>query len=471
MLRWMPVLCLLYVLLGALPLCAATPTATRLGFTLEALSADDLKSIQDALGKRAGVLVDAVADDSPAAKAGCKVGEVILAVGDVLVDSPDAFEKALAGKTGTLELVGFTLDNEEAKVQKHKLVLPEKATPAPVPDEATKAKLKALDDAHAAGILNDEEYAAKKAQLLKEKPAPPVERKNDTARKGQVYKHPVGFTFWYPDGWTLKEVDDALQLTPPNAGVQNGQPTEVYFITGQPLAGTGITKVDDPQVIAFLDALIAQKVSPLLKRAQAPAALPTTQGPGMYMEWELKADKGAVLARTYACILKEFGIVFGAVGVKEKITARDTELKAIFASFGVEAAKQDPAVVGAWQLFTTRTLRNEDNVNFTTDDPRRASSVSDEQTTLQLAPDGTAVRTSVYRMIAGGGAAGSGGKVWLDTGDQRETKKGRWYAGNDTLCILWDNGSMDSWKYGVVKGDAPTLKLLTGATVQFWSKR
>jgi len=484
---------------------AADAPAKALGFTLQALDPEDLQSIEAQLGKRAGVMITLIAPDSPAAKAGCVQGEVILTVGGQAVDSPEAVEQALAGKTGTVELVGLLIEGEEVKIVKRALAIAAGLSPntgamdadtqrklkalddahqagiltddefatkraellknaAPAPDPATQQKLKALEDAHAAGILSDAEFAQKKTELLKS--ASPNTAGTATSRKGKTYQHVIGFTFWYPEGWTVQETEDALQLVPANPAMQNNQPVELYFITGQPLEGTNITRVNDPQVVAYLDQLVQQQLSPTLARTKEPALIQMTNGQGMLMEWEVQGQQGIVHARAYSCILKNYGVIFAAFGAKDKIMAREADLKAIFASFGLEAGKQDPAVAGVWQLFATRALRNEDNVNFTTDDPRRASSVTDQQTTLDFRADGVVVRTSLSRTIAGGAG------VWIDSGEQREVKQGRWNAGNGALFVMWNDGSMDSWRYGLVKDNgALSLKLQAGNQVEFWQKR
>jgi len=443
MIRLLSLLLCMFCVCAVLRPAMADGRAASLGLSLTALDAADLDAIQQQFGKRAGVQVADVLANSLAAKGGFVPGEVILTIAGQIVDSPQAVEKVLTGKTGSVEFNGFFITDTEAKVTKHTLLLPGAAKPATKPD-TTPAKTT---------------------------PAGTPERKYDTSRKGKTYEHAIGFSFWYPEGWVVKDVNDALQLVPHNAAVANGQPAEVYFITGQPLEGSGVTSANDPQVIAFLDQLIHQKVSAAMQRTKEPTAITTTNGKGLVMEWEVKGEHGTVLARTYTCILKGWGVIFGAFGIKDKVLAREADLKTIFNSFGFEAGKQDPAVVGAWQLFATRTLRNEDNINFTTDDPRRASSVSSEQTTLLLRPDGTAQRVSIYRMIAGGGAAGGSSKVWIDTGEQKDKKTGRWNAGNGTLFVMWSNGAMDSWRYGLVRNGATSLKLQVGNTVQFWSRR
>jgi hypothetical protein len=469
-------------LIGAvLPACAAESAAKAVGLTLQAMDKADQDAIAEQLGKRAGVMVAAVAANSAAAKAGFVQGEVILKIGEAIVDSPAMADAALVGKTGALEVVSFILDDEVGiKVMKRTLALPGTAVkaeqPARQPDAETQKKLKALDDAHKAGIISDDEYAKKRAELLKGQPAatPATASKYIAPTKGQTYNHAVGFSFWYPAGWTVKDIADALQLAPDKPAVANGQPAEMYFISGQPLEGTGITQVTDPQIAAFLDQFIQQKVSPAMQRKKAPVPLAMMNGQGLLFDWDAPGQNGGtVVARVYACVLKGWGVMFCAIGAKEHVFNRQDELKAIFTSFGFEAGKQDPAVAGTWSLTATRTMRNEDNVNFTSDDPRRATAVSDEQITVQLNADGTVTRTSLYRMIAGGGAAGGAGKVWIDTGDQKTVTQGRWNANNGTLVLMWQDGAMESYRYGLVPqgNGAPAMKLLSGNQVQFWQRR
>ncbi len=473
MLRVIGLFCLLALCAG-LPLWAAeTPASTAVGLTFKALDPADLDVIAESIGKRAGVMVEAVAKNSNAERAGFKQGEVVLKIGETLVDSPAAAEKALAAAKDAVDTIGFLVDaNGTPAVAKHTLTLVKGDAGAKPVDPELQKKLQALEDAHKAGILSDAEYAKKRTELLAK--AAPKESKYLAASKGKTYAHAIGFSFWYPDGWTVADMGDGLQLTPPNAATKDGQAQEMYFITGQPLEGTGVTAISDPKIAPVLDLFVQGKISSAMQRKKEPAAVTMTNGQGMLYEWDAAGlNNATVHTRIYACVLKNWGVMFVAVGAKDIVVKREAEMKAIFNSFGFEAGKQDPAVVGAWFLLATRELRNEDNVNFTSDDPRRATSVSDEQITVELRADGSVTRTSIYRMIAGGGAAGGAGKVWIDTGDQKTVTQGRWNAGNGTLVLMWQDGAMESCRYGLVaqQGGVPSMKLLAGKQVQFWQRK
>jgi hypothetical protein len=87
---------------------------------------------------------------------------------------------------------GILTDEEYAR-KKAELEARLKADAPPV-DEATRRKLKALEEAHKAGVLSDEEYARKKAEIMKKKaPAAPVPAEAGPApRKAPHGKAPHG---------------------------------------------------------------------------------------------------------------------------------------------------------------------------------------------------------------------------------------------------------------------------------------
>lgn len=84
---------------------------TRLGIGAESLTGQlaEFFGVKD--GK--GVLVASVAENSAAAKAGIKAGDVIVAVGDERVDSVRTLVKALSGKEGTVPVKVVRNHNEQ----------------------------------------------------------------------------------------------------------------------------------------------------------------------------------------------------------------------------------------------------------------------------------------------------------------------------------------------------------------------
>ena len=364
--------------------------ADELGLKLQALSSEDLDAVQEEFGYRVGVLVIGVRPGSPGAKAGIRTGDVLFTVGDQGVDSPKAVEKALTGKSGKIAMMAMRpgWDEEYAPVE-FTVAIPSRARPdqasgkkgtgpkgrEPTGQAEIRARLKALVQAREAGILTDEEFTRKKAELeaLLEKKAPKMSeadvrrlealdkalkagilspeeyaRKkaeitgkhqaagtdNRDRKKGKTYRHPIGFSFWYPVDWTVKEESDFLQLAPPNPGRTREGPTELYFIIGESVAGEGIQRSSDPVVVEYLDQQV-QSLSPQLRRTSRGSPVNMVKGEGTLLEWKGKSPAGdTVLARAFVSIINQYGVALLALGLEKPLGRRDQDLRKIFASFG-----------------------------------------------------------------------------------------------------------------------------------------
>lgn len=265
----------------------------------------------------------------------------------------------------------------------------------------------------------------------------------DLSRGGSTWRHPAGFSFWYPETFTVQDADGGVQLMPIHgSGQSQTSQGEIYYMTAE--NAQGITSPFDPRVIAYLDGLVAKQISPVMIRKAQPARVPMAGGEGMLAEWSAAGNSGGtVFTRIYTTILGSYAVFLVTAGDSRLLDGRTEELTGILRSIALGQGSIDRTISGVWKLFSTRQITNNDRLNFTTDDPRRASMVSDEQTSLELALDGTARRVSVWRTIAGGGYSGGSGTVWLDSGDQRSEKLGRWNAGSGTLFIVWQNGDME----------------------------
>ncbi len=482
------ILAALILPLAPVPAGAQIPiTRGNPGWTLQALDPFDLDAIAASLGVRAGVMIVQIEPGSRAAAAGCVQGEVVCAAAGRMVDSPAALEQTLAALSGTVELVGFVVGADGNLQVVKRILAPATAVTSSAQNPAS-PPLSALRQALAQSGTASSAPSPNPAQGPVSGPglgAAPAQSgaagktsANDLSRTGTTYRHPVGFVFWYPASFTIREIENGIELVPsPARGAATTQPgggaqqSEMYFVTGE--SAQGITSPFDQRVVSYLDNLVQTKVSPYLKRTAAPARVAMTDGEGMLMEWSAPGQSGVtVIARIYTSIMKGFGVFLGAVGDKSLVDAREADIKGMFASFAFEAGKLDQAIAGSWQLFSTREIRNEDNLNFTIDDPRRASMVSDEQTSLELFPDGSARRTSLSRTIAHGGVSGGSSTVWIDSGDQKTVKQGRWNAGNGTLFIMWQDKGMEQWQYGLVRdAGGISLKLANAGRIQFWQKR
>lgn len=90
---------------GLLTAAQAGPSAAELGLRLAALDPADLDAIERSTGHRVGVRVAEVAEDSPAARLGLKVDDIILTIGTRGVDTPRSAEQALTEQAPPLEIL------------------------------------------------------------------------------------------------------------------------------------------------------------------------------------------------------------------------------------------------------------------------------------------------------------------------------------------------------------------------------
>jgi hypothetical protein len=337
-------------------------------------------------------------------------------------------------------------------------------------DEETKKKLAALDAARDAGILSAEEYEKKKAALLDRKqpagPAPTGPQGKEgvpvrTQKKGKVYRHPVGFSFWYPGNWSIQEHESFLQLIPADAGKVAEGPTELFFVAAEDVSMDGIQAPTDPRVVQYLDQQV-RSLSPLLQRVGEPQPVKMSAGRGVLFRWGGKSPRGdAVDACAYVSILKNHAAVLLAVGFQERIKMRGPEMTRIFASFGFGEGQRDPALVGRWTLVGVTAITNQSP--FETD-WSRAKLASETKSTLTFAADGRWERHDKSHLIVGAG------DVWLEDKDE-STQRGKWNAGDGRLFMVWEDQSWDDFRYQIRRTQKGIeLRTLRGDKGEVWYK-
>ncbi len=325
-------------------------------------------------------------------------------------------------------------------------------------DPQARKKLEALEQAHRAGVIGEAEYNQKKMQLLGASAGGPSAQASQIPAAGvspkvggQTYRHVMGFTFWYPGDWTLREHEEMLQLIPPNPSTTaDGQPTEIYAVIGDTLE-PGMTRPDDPRVVQFMDQAVAQ-LSPTLKRTTPPTLVPMTAGQGTVMNWEGNSSRGdAISARAYVSLTNDYGVALVALCFKDRLQAREKELQRIFASFAFGQGQRDMQLAGTWSFLTTQSMTNWSPFETSYS---RAQMASDHTATLIIQPDGTWSRTDKTQMLAGAGG------VWLESNDTQQSN-GQWYAGNGTLQLIWEDKSWQEYKYEIRQSAQGTRLLLT----------
>ena len=238
---------------------------------------------------------------------------------------------------------------------------------------------------------------------------------------------------------------------------------ELYLLIGDGVSGEGITRPDHPMVVQYLDQQI-KSLSYALQYTGRPVPVPMSSGQGVLLEWQAQGAQGqAIRARAYACILRGYGVALIAFGMKDKLDARDEELRQMFASFGFGEGQKDPQVVGSWQLVSSSAVQN--NSPFETA-WSRAKMASESKSQIVFQTNGTWSRTDVSQTIAGAGG------VWLDTGPQRNAQQGRWNAGGGVLYMMWQDGSWEEYKYQVRRtAQGRELRLVCDGRGEVWQGR
>ncbi len=309
------------------------------------------------------------------------------------------------------------------------------------PPTDAKAKLKLLEQAHEAGLLTDEEYQRKKAELEKQRrerppkkaePPKPAQPKSTTERFArelppkltapQTFRHPTGFTFQYPQGWTLSDTGEGIELKPAEPKTNTDGVTEKYMVLTQTVPDA--TRADDPWVIRYYENQLLM-VAPFLERKGEPGPALTASGPGVAVTWEGKGATGTVIrARAYITTIEKFGVVLAGMGSRDQIAARDLTLRQIFATFRVVEAKRDERLEGTWRA------------NLLT-----PGSLTGVTRTLTLRPNGTCL---------------------IEDAGGREPRHGRWGTTEGKLHIAWPSGYTDSYSYELKDIDGCRALLLQG---------
>lgn len=281
-------------------------------------------------------------------------------------------------------------------------------------------------------------------------------------RQGRTFRHPVGFSFWYPQDWKATVNEGFLQLTPPRPGTAAGSPTELYFVMGESVTADGIATPDDPRVVESLDRQV-RSLAPVLQYTGRSTPVQTTQGRAVLLEWQGTGDKGVQLAaRAYVNIVGGYGVTLLGVGHRSAIDPRDADLRRIFASFGLGQGQNDPSLVGRWALVRTASITNP---SVWETDWSRAQAVSERSVTLAFQPDGTCTRRNQSHMIVGAG------DVWLEDKTD-ETTSGTWNAGDGILFVLWEDNRYLECEYRLEPtGRSVHLRMVCDKNGEVWERQ
>lgn len=280
------------------------------------------------------------------------------------------------------------------------------------------------------------------------------------AQKGHVYQHPTGLSFWYPQSWRLQELDEAFQLIPNDAVSTAEGPSEVFFVSGESVAGTGIMRADDPQVISYVDQQV-QSILPGMQLQPGRDHVDLMGTQGLILRWSGNNNSGkAIEGRAYIVIAKGYALTLSAIAFKGLIDKRDGSLKKIFRSFAFGEGQLDQALVGTWNKHATASLANPDRIYQTA--WTAAQSVSEDKSVLTFYPDGRWHQRDTSHMLVG--AAG----LWLEDKSDK-SYEGRWFADGKRLFMIYKDNTWEDFAYKVVpSGTGRELRTSVGKKATIW---
>jgi len=261
----------------------------------------------------------------------------------------------------------------------------------------------------------------------------------DALATGKEYTHASGGKFRYPAGWSLKEEEIGIVLTPPN--FEEGK--EFYLISAEPAAGA--TDPTSKQVSDHLEAAIGM-VATGVKRVGKLEPAPAGNAKGAVYTWDANINGQSGRIRAYVTILKGHGVALVAMASKEKIEERDKELRAMFYTFGWGQGKVDQRLVGSWQFYSYKSGRE-----------TKASAV--------LNADGTFSYQSSSEFSANLSGKDSGGnELWTGWVNSRGGSgwKGTWFADGSEITLNFEDGSSESWDYRLEQQGSATVMILVG---------
>jgi hypothetical protein len=280
------------------------------------------------------------------------------------------------------------------------------------------------------------------------------------AEKGNMYRHPAGLSFWYPQQWKLTELDEALQLIPNDVVTTQEGPSEFYFVTGESVSGMGISRANDPQVINYADQQV-RSILPALKLQKSRTLVDLLGTQGLVLIWKGNNNAGkAMEGRAYIVVTKGFALTLSGISFKGLMNKREGSLDKIFTSFVIGQGQLDPALEGTWHKHATAALANPDRIYETA--WSAAQSVSEDKSKLTFYPNGEWHRINTSQTIVGAGG------VWLEDNSKNE-HRGRWNADGKKLFMLYEDNTWQEFSYIIVRtANGRELRTSVGKKAVIW---
>jgi hypothetical protein len=278
--------------------------------------------------------------------------------------------------------------------------------------------------------------------------------------KGNVYRHTAGLSFWYPQQWTLQELDEALQLIPNDVVTTQEGPSEFYFVTGESVSGTGISRANDPRVVTYADQQV-RSILPALQLQNSRRLVDLLGTQGMVLIWKGNNNAGKPIeGRAYVVVTRGFALTLSGISLKGLMKKREGSLDKIFTSFVIGQGQLDQALTGTWHKHATAALANPDRIYETA--WSAAQSVSEDKSQLTFYANGKWHRKNTSQTIVGAGG------VWLEDNSKSE-HRGRWNADGKRLFMLYEDNTWEEFSYIIVStATGRELRTSVGKQAVIW---
>jgi len=303
----------------------------------------------------------------------------------------------------------------------------------------------ASPEAAPANEANVEEVAA---------PAPTAAGR--VAVSGPFYKHPLGFRFRYPEGWTFQPLgEDMLALAPPDLRKNAQGPTEAFLMVGVPAEGA--TEPGHRDVVNVADDFI-RGLFPFLKRDGEVVHARHGGRPSAAITWKGKGPTGdAYTATMWITILEEAALAMTVVCPDDSFAERRPFGEAIFSTIHFEAPPRDEALVGLWRYEKTYM-----SGSFSAVTVRR----------MALRADGVALWGNGSTSFGMEHSDSEGGFAGSSTGSTTSDSElaGRWNSKDKRLYIVWESGLEEEFVY-ILDSTSMLLKPVGGGDNELWERR
>jgi hypothetical protein len=249
---------------------------------------------------------------------------------------------------------------------------------------------------------------------------------SDAAAQTVTWRHPLGYTFSHPVGWTVEQRTQGTLILPGDAAVDGaGNALEMIALSSQ--SAPGIARADDPQVIAFFE-----QNSGGLRRVGDPESLASGLGAGIVLTFEGMINGIDARRRLYVTLHNGEAIYLLHEASKEIAPKRDAAARNLFASLSWAQPASDPQIVGQWRR-TSNTGSSDSRGGLYTQEDEAVVFYADGR--VEYGKSTTISGTTSGVSVLGGG--------------NPNVQRGRYTAVGGQVTVTWEAGGTERFEYSL----------------------